>query len=45
MLAFSDLRDRRPKPVALRLECTVELWGILKSVFIKTQIAGGSLIQ
>lgn len=45
MLAFSDLRDRGPKPMALRLEYTVELWGILKSVFIKIQIAGGSLIQ
>ena len=44
-LAFSDLRDRWTKPVVLRLEYTVELWGLLKSVFIKTQIAGGSLIQ
>ena len=45
IVAFSDLRDRWTKPVVLRLEYTVELWGLLKSVFIKTQIAGGSLIQ
>ena len=42
MLAFSDLRDRWPKPVVLTLECAVDSWRLLKSVFIKTQIAGGS---